>query len=107
MKIRFVEADIKTICLHLVGNKLADENCVFSKKEIVIDSELNTLLSSYFLSSFKSEEYYKFYHETNLSLNEVYTYVTDAFNQPNSIQKQSVKLAKHLYNQSTHPNIKV
>lgn len=106
MKISFVDAEIKTICLHIVGNKLADENCIFSKKEIVIDSELNTLLSSYFLSSFKSEENYKFYHETNLSLNEVYTYVTDVFNKPDSIQNQSINLAKHLYNQSTHPNIK-
>ena len=106
MNINFVEADIQLICLHIVGNKIADENCKFSKNEIIIDSELNTLLSNYFLSSFKSEENYNFYHDTNLSLNEVFTYVSDIFNESKNILNQSINLAKHLYNKSMHPNIK-
>jgi hypothetical protein len=39
-------------------------------------------------------------------MNEVYTYVSTIFDNPIDLLQQSVNLAKHLYNQSTHPKIK-
>ena len=60
----------------------------------------------YFLTAFKSEEYYQLHHNSALSLNEVYTYVSAIFANPKELHEQSVNLAKHLYNQSTHPKIK-
>ena len=39
-------------------------------------------------------------------LNEVYTYVSKIFDEPEQLYEQSVNLAKHLYEQSTHPKIK-
>lgn len=39
-------------------------------------------------------------------LNEVYTYVSKIFDEPKQLYEQSVNLAKHLYEQSTHPRIK-
>ena len=97
---------IKNITLHKVGNKHLDEEIKISKKELSVNDDLKTLLSHYFLSAFKSEEYFHFYHDVNLSLHEVYTYVSNIFENPESLHEQSVNLAKHLYNQSIHPKIK-
>ena len=106
MTFNFIEAGIENFFVHRVGNKFADEQYFVSKKSIVIDDSLNKLLTHYFLSSFKSEELYRFHHDANLSLNEVYSYVTDIFENPKSLHDQSINLAKHLYNQSVHPKIK-
>jgi hypothetical protein len=77
-----------------------------SKYKIVPTKELESILSKYFLSAFKTEEYSQLYHDVRLSLNEVYDYVSAIFKNPNSLLEQSVNLAKHLYEQSTHPKIK-
>ena len=39
-------------------------------------------------------------------MNEVYTYVSKIFDDQDQLYEQSVNLAKHLYEQSTHPKIK-
>ncbi|MCB0756006.1 MAG: nucleoid-associated protein, partial [Flavobacteriales bacterium] len=46
------------------------------------------------------------YHESDMELNEVYTYVQQIFANPETNHEQSVKLAKHLFECSTHPKIK-
>ena len=97
---------IKRISIHQVGNKLLDEQVTLSKKSISLSDDLEKILSQYFFSAFKSEEYYRFHHDTSLGLNEVYTYVSAIFNDPASLHQQSENLAKHLYNQSEHPKIK-
>ena len=106
MEINFLEAAVNKIFVHKVGNKIEDEYLTISKKEVAVNSELNTLLSQYFLSHFKSEEQYHFFHNTELSFNETYTYVSKIFDHPDSLLEQSSNLAQHLYNKSTHPNIK-
>jgi len=106
MEISFIDASITKIFVHKVGNKVADENFRISKKEVMLNPELNTLLSHYLLSHFKSEEQYHFYHNTELPFNECYAYASRIFENPDSIQEQSAHLAQHLYNKSTHPNIK-
>lgn len=97
---------IKNILIHKVGNKQNEEPLILSKKQLPLDDLLENSFSQYFLSSFKSEEYYRFYHDIELPLNEVYTCISTIFDNPKSLQKQSENLAKHLYNQSTHPKIK-
>jgi len=102
----FIESKIGKINIHKVGNKINDENIYFSKSNIEIDESINTLLMNYFLQSFKSSEYFNFYHETDLRLNEAYSYVSAIFDNPETLLEQSVNLAKHLHEQSTHPKIK-
>jgi len=97
---------LEDIILHRVGNKLLDEGINFSKTTLKINDSVNQLLASYFLTPFKSDEYKNFSHETNLNLNEVFVYVSNIFNNPEQIHEQSINLAKHLYEQSTHPKIK-
>ena len=94
------------LSIHKVGNKLNSEFLSLSKKGIGLTKDLSSILSQYFLSSFKSEEYYRFHHDVALSLNEVYTYVSNIFDNPESLHNESINLAKHLYNQSVHPKIK-
>ena len=102
----FHETRLQKISLHEVGNKLNNEGIRFSKKNLHLDESIYEILKSYFLSSFKNEEYYNLYHESDLNLNEVYTYITEIFNDPDNLHEQSVHLAKHLYEQSVHPKIK-
>ncbi len=106
MEINHLEASIDKIFIHKVGNKSEEEGYVISKKEVVIDRELNTLLTHYFLSHFKSEEQYHFFHDTELAFNETHSYVSNILNNPDLILEQSTNLAQHLYNKSTHPKIK-
>jgi len=97
---------LSSIALHHIGNKPADEGIRFSKDELEFNESINELLKTYFLSPFKSEEYYTLYHDSDLNLNEVFTYITQIFEDPGSLHEQSVNLAKHLYEQSNHPKIK-
>ncbi len=97
---------IKSITVHNVGNKLNQENIHFSKKLLAIDEEMNNMLIGHFLFSFKSNEYFNFYHGIDLNMNEVFVCVTKIFENRDSLQEQSANLAKHLYEQSTHPKIK-
>ena len=102
----FDNTTIASIILHHTGNKHADEGIRFSKSELNTDKSIRDLLQTYFLSSFKSEEYYNLYHDSDLKLNEVFSFVSEIFDDPERLYDQSVNLAKHLYEQSTHPKIK-
>ena len=97
---------IKKIIFHIIGNKLNQDNILLSTDIIEIDSGMRKNLISYFLTPFTSEEFYQFHHESDLALNEVYTYVSKIFDREEQVYEQSVNLAKHLYEQSTHPKIK-
>nr|WP_225969028.1 nucleoid-associated protein [Treponema pedis] len=92
--------------LHITGNKLNQDNIILSKHTIEICSDMEKNLLSYFLTPFTSEEFYQFHHESDLALNEVYTYVSKIFDNQEQLYEQSVNLVKHLYEQSTHPKIK-
>ncbi len=100
------QIEIQTIAIHNVGNKLNEEGLRFSKSLLQTDESINELLLTYFFSPFKSNEYYNLFHESDLNLNEVYSFVSEIFDNPDSLLEQSVSLAKHLYEQSVHPKIK-
>lgn len=102
----FLETNIRSISLHKVGNKVIDEGYTLSKKTFEIENELKDLLTHYFVTPFKSNEYFTLYHDTDLNLNEVYVFVSKIFDNPEQLHEQSINLTKHLYEQSTHPKIK-
>lgn len=97
---------IENTSLHLVGNKSNEENIRFSSNLLNISTDLNRILLHYFLSSFKSNEFYNFYHDINIEMNEVYVCVKNIFKNNETLHTQSINLAKHLYKKSTHPQIK-
>jgi hypothetical protein len=100
------EATIDKLVMHQVGNKFREEDIRIASKDIRIDGMVNSLLLKYFLTPFKSDEFFHLSHESDLQLNEVYNYVEQIFENPENLYIESVKLAKHLYEQSTHPKIK-
>ncbi|WP_442601960.1 nucleoid-associated protein [Paenibacillus sp. KN14-4R] len=101
------KVQIQDIVIHKVGNKVKDEGVVISKDVYEVpNDDIHQVLLKYFLNSFKFETFYKFSHEADLNLNEVYTYTNKIFNDRSSFHEQSVHLLRHLYEQSTHPQIK-
>lgn len=106
MRIVYLDNYISDVCLHKVGNKIADEGLLFSMLPTELNEDIKKVLTTYFINSFSSEEYYQLYHDSDLNLNEVYTYASEIFDNPVNLYEQSVNLAKHLYNQSVHPKIK-
>lgn len=100
------EIQFSTLAVHKVGNKHNQEALTLSNEEVEVETELKELLQHYFLTPFKTEEYFHFVHPTSINYNEVFSYVTAIFEQPEQLHAQSVELAKHLYEQSNHPNIK-
>jgi hypothetical protein len=97
---------IKHLTLHIVGNKSAEEGVILSKSNLSLKNEVKDVLASYFIQSFSSEEYFQIYHDSGIEYNVVYGAVSQIFDDPETLYEQSVNLAKHLYDQSTHPKIK-
>lgn len=97
---------IENISLHLVGNSGAAEGVVLAESGLALSDNMSELLTDYFLSPFSSEEYFQLYHDSGIEYNVVYGAVSQIFDDPESLYEQSVNLAKHLYDQSTHPKIK-
>ena len=97
---------ISSLSVHRVGNKAAVEGVELSVRPVEIDDALAEILKGYFLMAFKDDEKYHFCHPTDLGLNAVYSYVKSIFTDISCFHEQSRNIAKFLYEQSEHPNIK-
>lgn len=103
----FSNAEILDLAVHVVGNKSKDEELILTDTtSTIFDDVTEQYIKEYFFSSFDFELSYQFSHETNVNLNEVYMYASAIFQSPHSFVEQSKNIAKHLYEVSTHPNIK-
>ena len=97
---------IDHISVHRVGNKANEEGMVLSTEPLALEWQVTEALMEYFKAPLKTLEYHKLHHDSQLDLNEVYTYISVIFDEPANLHEQSVNLAKHLFESSTHPNIK-
>jgi hypothetical protein len=98
---------MEDLVIHRVGNKLRDEGFVVAADTYTItDGNVEELLLKYFLSSFKEKVLFKFFHETDIHLNELYMYASAIFINRETFYEQSVNILKHLYEKSSHPQIK-
>lgn len=105
--IQFYETEIKNIALHFVGNKNNDEYVKCSKSILNLDEITRDVLMNYFIKPFaQKQDYYALHHNIDLSMNEVFVCISNIFDNSEQLQEQSKNLAKHLYEQSTHPKIK-
>jgi len=102
------EAVLSALSIHRVGNKLLDEFYVLSDKPIEVKDELlGKLLMQYFLSSFeKVNEVYRFMHSSELTLNELFHFCTEVFDNPHRFHEVSEQITKFLFEQTNHPKIK-
>jgi len=103
---RINDYKIMEIVIHQVGNRILGEDLVLSRSCLRVSYDISSLLSNFFTSSFKSNEYFNLTHETDLKFNEVNGFISEIFANPDVLLEQSVNLAKHLYEKSTHPKIK-
>ncbi|MBC7450543.1 MAG: nucleoid-associated protein, partial [Cytophagales bacterium] len=100
-------ANFEKIYTHYVGNKSDEEGITISKTPLQLqDESIKELLLNYFLQPFKNKEYNHFHHESDINLNELFTYCSNIFADPSSLYLQGINIAKHLYEQSKHPMIK-
>lgn len=105
--IHFDEIKLTQLVLHKVGNKLRNEGVRVASKLFNPDAELQTVLMDYFLGGFKKETIYEFNHEHVLPMNEIYNHCSSIFNDPSELfYETSIEILNHLYEVSTHPNIK-
>ncbi|WP_442603980.1 nucleoid-associated protein [Paenibacillus sp. KN14-4R] len=103
----FSGATIQKLIIHSVGNKLKEEELLFSKVcANISENSLHNILGRYFFQRFKENPLYKFHHKTDLIFNEIYQYTKAIFLDINSFEDNSKNIANHLYEVSTHPNIK-
>ncbi len=94
------------IIVHQVGNKSNEEDLLLSETLLEdLSDTLKELLMQYFLKPFAEPEFFSFFGE-DLTSNQVYNFATKIFEHPTSFQINSVYLARHLYDLSTHPKIK-
>jgi len=105
--IHSINTQIRQLAVHYVGNKSLEEGIEFSESvmEQPDDATIEALLK-YFLSSIKGEELFEFYHESDLELNELFSFCTKIFKDKRNFFGQGKNIAKHLYECSEHPKIK-
>jgi len=103
-----IEANLHSICIHQVGNAAEEEGIKLSNSILSPDDEkLDELLLHYFIDSFKEPEFFHFtFTSDEIELNPVYNFVNNIFDDPSTLLEQSVKITRHLYEKSSHPNIK-
>ena len=97
---------IKKCIVHSVGNKSEDEGIYLSDDTIELDDLTSQTLQKYLLGQVVSEGYCEFWHESQLHLNELYSFTKAIFDDDSSFVEMSSNIAKHLYACSLHPKIK-
>lgn len=103
----FSNVDIKKMIIHNVGNKVKGEPLDLSSEICDVNNEVTyQYLKQFFFSTFKFDVTYRFVHEADITMNEIYSYSKKIFDDFELFYEQSVNIAKHLYEVSVHPNIK-
>jgi hypothetical protein len=100
--------NIQQVSAHYIGNPTNSESLRLSEAPMEVnDEKVHQLLRTYFLSNFTTPEYYTFtFSNEDFTLNPIYKFAMDIFQEPESFHENSVNLAKHLYGATQHPNIK-
>ncbi|MBE7175140.1 MAG: nucleoid-associated protein [Mucilaginibacter polytrichastri] len=107
--ISFFEASLDKLSVHRVGNKLQDEYFTLSDAPLTLeDEQLTDLLMQYFLEPFtKVNEIYHLWHPSaDLALNEVFHFASEIFGGEKGFHDATQKIARFLYEVSSHPKIK-
>lgn len=106
--IDYTNCKILNVSVHEIGNKTLNQEIKLSEKGIDIqETRLKELLFKFFLSHFHSEEIFSFtFSNDDFNLNPVFIYSSDTFENKKTFHKNSINIAKHLYETSLHPNIK-
>jgi len=100
------EALIDSLVLHEVGNRVNDETLVLSKNLVNISDELISMLSSFFITPFKTDRYFNLYDKQGVENNEIFQNISLIFDDKENLYEASVKLAERLYDITDNTKIK-
>ncbi|MDN3666262.1 nucleoid-associated protein [Algibacter miyuki] len=100
-------ASISKFIIHKVGNKFNDTKNAFSDDTVEFDEASYELMLPFLLRPFGSVvQSYRFAHHANITLNEINSYSTQAFNDEENFVEISKNIVMHLYEQSSSAQIK-
>ncbi len=98
---------IERISLQKVGSKQREELNFLATEEVALTDKEDKALKSFFLSSVKaSDELSKFTHHISMEYNTMYDLTKKYFNDEQDFIPYSNAVLGHLYENSTHPQIK-
>lgn len=97
---------IESAVVQRVGNKSEGDGIAFSSELCPMDT-IEPYLMKLIKASFKFDDFKRFVAIDSVEYNMVYRFVSKIFEDSTVIIEQSHNLARHLYEQSIHPNIKV
>lgn len=96
------ESKLAQYMVHHISDVLILGEEAFSQPEVMLEAAFTQLA----FNKIDWDQQYEFFHETDIGLNEVYTYVKSIFDDESSFLEQSKHIATHLQSVSQHPNIK-
>lgn len=102
----FANTQLDQTIVHYVGTFDSDDLTLSNEPLDTSNELLSNLLRDYFISNFKTSGFYSFTHDSNLELNELFSYCSSFFEGNKDFVEVSREIAKHLKHVSTHPNIK-
>src|ERR1700709_419353 len=104
----FTAAKIEQVSSHQIGNKTNGEELYLSTSLIDIeDDRVKELLFKFFLNPFATPEFHQFtFSNEDFTLNPLFHFATKIFEDDKTLHQGSLDIAKHLYEISTHPQIK-
>lgn len=104
----YTDCQLAQLAVHQVGNKTNGEELRLSAEPLDIsDARLRELLLRYCLRPFEAPEFYNFTASNeDFTLNPLFNFVSQVFDSEAAFHRNSVDIAKHLFEQSTHPQIK-
>lgn len=96
------ESKLTQYVVHYVSDTLVLGEEAYPQPEVLLEAAFTQLS----FNKIDLDQQYEFFHETDIQLNEVYTYVKAIFNSESDFLRQSKNIATHLHSASQHPNIK-
>ena len=96
------ESTLKQYVVHYVGDTTLFAEEAYTQPEVLLEAAFTQLA----FNKVDIEQQYEFFHETNIDLNEVYTYAQAIFSDTKNFYTQSKHIATHLQSASQHPYIK-
>ena len=100
-------AELTHLSAHHIGNKTNGDDLAVSKEELEVTDDVRLQLQKFFLGSFVSEEVFRFSStDGDFRKNPLFQMVTDMFESSKVFHLRTIQVARHLYEVSTHPQIK-
>lgn len=101
------DAVLERMVLHKVGNKGNGELLTLSAAPYILNADISSVLLHYFTNPFKGSQYYVFSNDREVGFNGMYNCIKKIFEDAKlNLYEESCNIAQHLYDVTTHPNIK-